>query len=572
MFFFVFLFADRLDEIQLKPNLEEIRSKYYRDVKKFISIPSQFRGLVLDKNGASRNAVNFSKILDDHVDLIANIYRAGEKLFQKLLTVGDDFKDWLVWSMSTTSITEFLSMKLKHVGDWESSFRLIKQKGREAEAIPSTVRADWVDVSLAPFKQAIDEALNRWYECLVATLRSSITDQIQVINDFINRGTLVLSKKPQSVDDIGEANKEHQNLGKEIEELRGEVQNINDKMRLLKQVAGISIGIDITALQTRWEKFQAILQGHQMIIQEQVQILKNAVEEKRNVFQSSLDRFQSRWQQLKPNPELAQDKDAAADGLRLLKEFKTEWAEIENELYVLTKEASYFEVLLPSFDTMVSLKMDLEAENSNWQFYERFAVGYDEISRNDWLGFRGRYQVQLEDWLRQWRDEVRMMVRNLGNFNSITAFVQERLDRIQAAVPVLKYVRGDQWASEHWVEMFRILGMDKTQKISISGLTIGQLLDRSEVMVKQVSVLQALNTRAQAEFSIRQALQEVEVWAAACRFTFTKYLLNTGEESSSERYVIKDWTDILTQLGDNRVLLQSVKGAKMDIKINHSNC
>lgn len=55
---------------------------------------------------------------------------------------------------------------------------------------------------------------------------------------------------------------------------------------------------------------------------------------------------------------------------------------------------------------------------------------------------------------------------------------------------------------------------------------------------------QDLNSRAQAEVTIREALRELELWGAGATFTLTDYTDNGGRSLT----LIKDWKDIVNQV------------------------
>lgn len=64
-----------------------------------------------------------------------------------------------------------------------------------------------------------------------------------------------------------------------------------------------------------------------------------------------------------------------------------------------------------------------------------------------------------------------------------------------------------------------------------------------------------MNCRAQGEVTIREALRELELWGVGAVFTLTDY-----EDSQGKTVMlIKDWKDIVNQVGDHRCLLQSLK-------------
>lgn len=67
--------------------------------------------------------------------------------------------------------------------------------------------------------------------------------------------------------------------------------------------------------------------------------------------------------------------------------------------------------------------------------------------------------------------------------------------------------------------------------------------------------LKELYSRAQGEVSIREALKELELWGASTCFSLTKY----QDSAEKELSIIRDWKDLVNQVGDNQCLLQSLK-------------
>ena len=68
--------------------------------------------------------------------------------------------------------------------------------------------------------------------------------------------------------------------------------------------------------------------------------------------------------------------------------------------------------------------------------------------------------------------------------------------------------------------------------------------------------LKDLHARAQGEVVLREALQELRVWAQETEFTLVEHECDGGRPGT---HLIKEWKDTLTQVGDNQALLQSLK-------------
>lgn len=71
---------------------------------------------------------------------------------------------------------------------------------------------DCITVSTAPVKSTIDDHIQRLFDALLNSLRRSIVNDTQTIDSFLTSGMDALSTRPQSVEEIGEANAKHTEL------------------------------------------------------------------------------------------------------------------------------------------------------------------------------------------------------------------------------------------------------------------------------------------------------------------------------------------------------------------------
>ena len=70
-------------------------------------------------------------------------------------------------------------------------------------------------------------------------------------------------------------------------------------------------------------------------------------------------------------------------------------------------------------------------------------------------------------------------------------------------------MRGEHLSSNHWVELYRLIGLPRTT--DIAKLRVSELLGMADKIIANVAALKELNSRAQGEVSIRDALTELEV-------------------------------------------------------------
>ena len=73
---------------------------------------------------------------------------------------------------------------------------------------------DCITVSTTPVKAVIDDHIQRLFDALLNSLRRSITKDVGTIENFLNDAMDTLSQRPQTVEEIGEANAKHSEFGK----------------------------------------------------------------------------------------------------------------------------------------------------------------------------------------------------------------------------------------------------------------------------------------------------------------------------------------------------------------------
>ena len=78
----------------------------------------------------------------------------------------------------------------------------------------STIKIDCITVNTMPVKAVIDDHIQRLFDALLNSLRKAITKEVTDIDNFLNTSMEVLSKRPQSTEEIGEANTKHAEFAK----------------------------------------------------------------------------------------------------------------------------------------------------------------------------------------------------------------------------------------------------------------------------------------------------------------------------------------------------------------------
>ena len=77
----------RQQKLQFRPPFEEIKAKYFREMKKFIGIPNNFKGV----SDATDNLI-FPAIIDRNAAGFTTCFRKADDLFKRLWHIQDKFE------------------------------------------------------------------------------------------------------------------------------------------------------------------------------------------------------------------------------------------------------------------------------------------------------------------------------------------------------------------------------------------------------------------------------------------------------------------------------------------------
>ncbi|XP_078258653.1 cytoplasmic dynein 2 heavy chain 1 isoform X2 [Rhinoraja longicauda] len=528
--------------LQFKPPFEEIRAKYYREMKRFISIPNQFKG-------ASEPGEEpiFVTMIERNAKGFITVFSKAEDLFKRLAAALDKFQEWVV--LGQVKIEALIEENLHTVHDWEKNFKALKGRGKDSERLPSVVKVDCITINCDPVKAVIDDLIQMLFDALLQSLRKSIQANIHEIESFVSDAMELLSQRPETVEEIGDANAKHMEITSKKPQVLPLFQEAEDKNKLLRSVAGGGLET-LSSLRAKWDKFQLMMESHQLMMNEQIEIMKANVESHVKMYVQQLEKFEARWNQLKPSDDIVDSgsREMLNKCVECIKEKRIEFDELETTRKKLIDDCRHFKVEEPEFELADRLREDLEHYANMWSLYEEFTNGLQSMVNEDWISFRSKCYI-FEDFLLMWHDKL----RRRNEQTTVTVKLQKDVDKYKTVVPVLKYVRGEHLSQDHWLDLFHLIGMPRGT--TLEKLQFGDLLKVTDVLVAKSSELKELNSRAQGEVSIREALRELDLWGASSIFLMTDY----QDSQKTTIKLIKDWKDIVNQVGDNQCLLQSLK-------------
>ncbi len=113
-------------------------------------------------------------------------------------------------ALGSVDVDDFIQTNFKDPDDWEHNFRDSKVRAQNIGQLPSgKEKLDCIQINYAPVRTEIELLNTKFWDTLVWTLKRSIIADNETVEKFTVESTEVLRKQPQSVEEIGEANKAH---------------------------------------------------------------------------------------------------------------------------------------------------------------------------------------------------------------------------------------------------------------------------------------------------------------------------------------------------------------------------
>ncbi|KAL3312411.1 Cytoplasmic dynein 2 heavy chain 1 [Cichlidogyrus casuarinus] len=249
---------------KFKPPMEDVRSHYYAELRRFILLPKNFPCFTTGSSKAVTNAL-FATLIDENSASFRVCYRKAEILFSQLEALINPWRKW--FSVDMSNMTELIKENCVQVADFEKNFKTLKMKGREVEKLPIEGQLDCFVINYYPVKRALDSLLSHISEALLDTLAESVSADLTIVESFIREATEKTSAKPQTTKELNEAREVERNLLKQLQQVKNHLSMAIDKDKLSETVSGCSHK-NLKNVINKWSKIQIILEGFSSTLDE----------------------------------------------------------------------------------------------------------------------------------------------------------------------------------------------------------------------------------------------------------------------------------------------------------------
>lgn len=232
----------RNDHISFRPELENARARFYKEVRRFAQIPFSFRGVGDEKN-------LFGLIGTQNSDLLIPTIQRGEEIFAQVEDHKNNYSEW-VYPAQVDCDKIFLEFNT--VTEFEDALRRVKFKGKELERLTNEIRIGCILLSITTFKRQAEGLLQKCYTGICNAIQFKVTSRSKEIRSFILSSKEVLEKRNTSIDEIKEQQMKHVEIVRTMNtSISEKYSNINELLRLHQKTTGDMI--EVGQLKSDWE-------------------------------------------------------------------------------------------------------------------------------------------------------------------------------------------------------------------------------------------------------------------------------------------------------------------------------
>lgn len=528
----------RDNKLQWRPTVEEIRAKIYSAIKRFLSIPLNFRGV-----GSPQDA-KFSIIVEKNAYLFGGVYKDAEAAIETLNAVK------LKWMPLAEPATADIADKLKGKPpkEWEKAFKDAKQWAQQIGKLRGGEIKLWCfAIDTATTRNDLESATRRTWDRLSTELRSEAAERLVTCVDFLSLAGRDLDHRPKDIEEVALAYEAHRRIERDTPRIAAELECATGLARIM--AAWTREKLDgLSGAHAAWESLADRLDRHKMIVARHVDDAKLNLRHRAAALKDERERWETRWSS-KPNI-------VTVDWIAGMRE---RWTLLEDQRdSVITdcqrvglEVAEVFDDESPEVSRR--LEAELEAEESNCRFQEEFIQELDGQLSEEWTVARRRLP-RFHDWLDSWRERIKVQVKEPpAESTEIDTFVGKRLRELRHAAELVQLVRGDELADEHWSDLKKLLGLE----VSTRDMTLGNLIDVASKIEDNVEKVRDVTKRALAENGIRQAIVELEAWESMA----SVQLQDAKDSKGRDILLMGEYGELLSRVGELKLLIEGAKGA-----------
>jgi dynein heavy chain 2 len=403
------------------------------------------------------------------------------------------------------------------------------------------------------FKEDVFKSIVEIKENIGATIKDNLNEDLQRVDSFILGTQNFLKKKVASTGELEELKREYAEVTKKFNEVDQDIKGLDKKIKIINDFGFKGTNhINLANLRRKWDNFAVKFGCFTYTIKSSEGQIKKKVKGELEKMSGEIDKFYAKIQSvdLKSTDNMTKDQEVAFSNK--LKEIRREWEEIQKVLGDSLANADQYEVDLSDMKSLQAIRDYFKGPFAQWMVYFEFLAGLEKMEKEQWITFK--YNVyDFQKYIIEWEEKVR------SANSSSTRFVRDQCNLYLEIWPALKSMIGEGFQRNHWTDLFALINLPKNRPFN--EITFGEILGKKDVIQKKIEEIKFLAARAQGEVALREALADLQSWCENTQFVFYEFT----DQQKIILNLVKEWTDILTEVGDNQAILQNISDSKFSM-------
>ncbi|XP_011502016.1 PREDICTED: cytoplasmic dynein 2 heavy chain 1 [Ceratosolen solmsi marchali] len=533
--------------LQWKPSLEDIRTKLYSGIRRFLAIPVNFRGVGDQADG------HFQTLIPQSIYLFGGVYKEAEILLSAL----ESFRIKWLSLVAPANVDVGQTLRGKQWQDWEKAFKDSKQWAQEVSKLRANeVKILCITVDTGTIRNDLESLSRRCWERLALDLRAEASSRLIAIVEFLSSALKKLSQRARTIEEIGEVYEAYSNIQKQYNDIAQELEDVSGLGRILAAWTREKLeGLDNAHIAC--ESLKERMRNYQGVMVHQLEEAKLNLRHQVLAVHDEQERWNAKW--------MARPEVLGNDWIETMRE---RWTNLSEQRDMLVSDCKRLNLpvdeIFASDDKMVArMEAELEAEELNCKFQSEFMDELRRQEEEEWTVARRRL-AKFHDWLDSWQGQIQLHSKNQReeslqehdtSKHLAHSYIERRILELRESVEWVQLLKGEELADEHWSELKDILELEGVKHSN--GITLGHLLQRSQLIQANAERIKDVTKRAAAESGIRQALGELEAWES-----YTSLPLQESKDSKNEGiYIVSDYSTLLARAGELKLILEGARGA-----------
>lgn len=407
-----------------------------------------------------------------------------------------------------------------------------------------------VIAKLDKFKEDVFRAVLENKETIATTIRDNLNLDVQAVDNFIIGSQNLLKRKATNIQELEELKAEHKVVAARFKELDEEVKGLDKKIKIINDFGFKQGGnINVANIRRKWDNFAVKFGGFSFVIQTAENGIRKKVKGDLEKMSGEIDKFYARIKTIDLGQAGNMTKEQEATFSSTLKDVRRQWEDIQKIMGESLSQADTYGVDMSDLKSLTAVREYFKGPFAAWMIYFDFLSGIEKMEKEEWVSFK--YQIyDFQKYVLEWEEKVK------NSKEPAAKFIADQCNMYKDIWPALKAMIGEGFQRSHWQELFQLIGLPKSK--AFTEVTFGDILSKKDIIYKKIDEIRFLASRAQGEIALREALTDLQAWCDSTVFTFSEYL----DQEKVAVNLVKEWTDILTEVGDNQTVLQTIKDSK----------